>query len=228
MIAIIPARSGSKGLANKNIKNLLGKPLIAYTIEEALKSNYITEVIISTDCKEIEDIALQYGAKSYFLRPKNLATDSAKVIDTYTYTIDRLKKEYNFEINAFVVLQVTSPLKTSKNIDEAIELFKNKNADSVVSFTEESHPIQWNKYITLDNKIEEIFPEKIQNRQDFKPSYYPNGSIYIYKYSIILNKTYYTENSYAYIMPRKQSIDIDTIDDFEYVEFLIKKENNHE
>ena len=98
MIAIVPARGGSKGLPGKNIKDLLGKPMIVYTIEEALKSKYITEVIISTDCKEIEAVAIKYGAKSPFLRPEYLASDSAKAIDNYIYTIDRLNKEFAYDI----------------------------------------------------------------------------------------------------------------------------------
>ena len=153
MIAIVPARGGSKGLPGKNIKNLLGMPMIAYTIEEALKSKYITEVIISTDCNEIEKVAIKYGAKSPFLRPEYLATDSAKAIDNYIYTIDRLNKEFAYDIKDFVLLQPTSPLRTVEDIDKSIELFKDKNADSVVSYTEEHHPIEWHKYITEDGFV---------------------------------------------------------------------------
>lgn len=111
MIAIVPARCGSKGLPGKNIKKLYGKPMIAYTIEEALKSKYISNVIISTDCKEIEDVALRYGAKSFFLRPQELATDQAKAIDNYNYTVKKLNSDFGLEIKEFVVLQPTSPLR---------------------------------------------------------------------------------------------------------------------
>lgn len=225
MIAIVPARGGSKGLPGKNIKNLLGKPMIAYTIEEALKSKYITEVIISTDCKEIESVAVKYRAKSPFLRPEYLATDSAKAIDNYIYTIDRLNKEFAYNIKDFVVLQPTSPLRTVEDIDGAIELFKDKNADSVVSYTEEQHPIEWHKYITEDGKFENIFEEKLLNRQDMKPSFFPNGAVFVFSYDLIKQNKYYSENSYAYIMPRNRSVDVDTLEDFKYIEFLMRGNN---
>jgi len=225
MIAIVPARGGSKGLPGKNIKNLLGKPMIAYTIEEALKSNYITEVIISTDSQEIEEVAIKYGAKSPFLRPDNLAGDSAKAIDNYIYTIDRLNKEFGYDIKDFVVLQPTSPLRTVEDIDGAIELFKDENADSVVSYTEEHHPIEWHKYITEDGKFENIFEEKLLNRQEIKKSYFPNGAVFVFDYELIKQGKYYSDKSYAYIMPRFRSVDVDTIDDFKYIEFLMKVED---
>ena len=222
MIAIIPARCGSKGLPGKNIKDLLGMPMIAYTIEEALKSKYISDVIISTDCKEIEKVAVKYGAKSLFLRPKFLASDNAKAIDNYIYTIDRLNREYDYKIEEFIVLQPTSPLRITDDIDNAIKLFKDKQADSVVSYTEEHHPIEWHKYITDDGKFENIFEEKLLNRQDIRPSYFPNGAIFVFNYDLIKKHQYYSDNSFAYIMQRFRSIDVDTIEDFKYVEFLMQ------
>ncbi|MDP3265885.1 MAG: acylneuraminate cytidylyltransferase family protein [Sulfuricurvum sp.] len=223
MVAIIPARGGSKGLPGKNIKDLLGKPMIAYTIEEALKSKYITDIIISTDCKEIEEVAIKYGAKSLFLRPEYLASDTAKVIDNYIYTIDRLNSEFGYKITNFVVLQPTSPLRTIEDIDGAVKLFKEKNADSVVSYTEEYHPIEWHRYIADDGKFENIFEEKLLNRQDIKKSYFPNGAVFVFNYDLIKQNKYYSKNSYAYIMPRSRSIDVDTIDDFELVAYYMSK-----
>jgi len=227
MIAIVPARGGSKGLPGKNIKYLLGKPMIAYTIEEALKSKDITEVIISTDCKEIEEVAIKYGAKSLFLRPEYLATDSAKAIDNYIYTIDRLNKEFGYDIKDFILLQPTSPLRTVQDIDKSIELFKDKNADSVVSYTEEHHPIEWHKYITEDGKFENIFEEKLLNRQEIKKSYFPNGAVFVFDYELIKQGKYYSDNSYAYIMPRFRSVDVDTMEDFKYIEFLLQERSNY-
>lgn len=223
MIAIVPARGGSKGLPGKNIKPLCGKPMIAYTIEEAKKSKYISEVIISTDSEEIEEIAIKYGAKSLFSRPKYLASDTAKAIDNYIYTVDRLNGEFGYAIKDFVVLQPTSPLRLAKDIDGAIELFKSKNADSVISYTEEQHPIEWHKYITDDGKFESIFEEKLLNRQEIKKSYYPNGAVYVFAYSLIKQKKYYSNDSYPYIMPQDRSVDIDTLEDFKYIEFLLRE-----
>ena len=222
MIAIIPARKGSKGLPGKNIKDLIGKPMIAYSIEEALKSKYITEVVISTDCKEIEEVAVKYGAKSPFLRPEHLATDNAKAVDNYIYVVDRMNKEFGYDVKDFVVLQPTSPLRKLEDIDGSIELFKGKNADSVISYTEEHHPIEWHKYITDEGKFENIFEERLINRQEIKKSYFPNGAVFVFDYEFIKQRKYFSDNSYAYIMPRFRSVDVDTIEDFKYIEFLMK------
>jgi len=226
MLAIIPARGGSKGLPGKNIKTLLGKPMIAYTIEEALKSKYIDEVIVSTDSLEIEAVAKNFGAKSHFLRPAELALDDSKAINTYIYTVDRLNNNFDYSIDNFVILQPTSPLRIVKDIDGAIKLFKEKDADSVVSYTEEHHPIDWHKYITSNGKFENIFDEKLLNRQDIKPSYFPNGAIFVFSLELIKRNLYYSENSYAYIMPRLRSVDIDVLEDFQYAEFLIGQKND--
>tara|TARA_B100000809_G_scaffold238426_1_gene259186 strand:- start:677 stop:1354 length:678 start_codon:yes stop_codon:yes gene_type:complete len=223
MIAIIPARSGSKGLPNKNILELNGKPLIAYTIEAAINAKYISEVIISTDDPQIAKMAEKYGAKTYFLRPKELATDDALAVDNYIYTINKLNEEFDFNIIDFIVLQPTSPLRISQDIDDAIELFKKVNADSIISYTEENHPISWHKYITDDNLLVDVIKDDIKNRQDYKKSFYPNGAIYIFKIELINQRKYFSNNTQAFIMPKNRSIDIDYKEDFEYVEFLLNK-----
>ena len=224
MIAIIPARGGSKGLPGKNIKDLKGKPLIAYTIEAALQSKYITDVIISTDDEDIYTTALKYGAKGTFLRPKALAEDKSLAIDNYIYTVDRLEKEFDYEIEAFVVLQPTSPLRSTSDIDGAIELFFEKEADSVISYCEEHHPIAWHKYVDREGKLENVFGNNVlRNRQDIRTSYYPNGAVYVFKSELIRNGQYYSNETYPYIMPRERSIDIDTQEDFEYAFFLMGK-----
>ncbi|MDH5691809.1 MAG: acylneuraminate cytidylyltransferase family protein [Gammaproteobacteria bacterium] len=223
MIALIPARGGSKGLPGKNTKCLAGKPLIAYTIEAATASKYVTEVIVSTDSCEIEQVAIKYGAKSPFLRPKELAEDHSLAIDNYKYTVQRLSKEFGYLTDSFVVLQPTSPLRTSKDIDSAIEIFREKNADSVVSFVEESHPIHWNTYIDEDGRLESLNGFVANNRQHYKPSFYPNGAIYVFSQKLIFSNRYFSENSYAYVMPRERSVDIDSIEDFQYAEFVLRK-----
>ncbi len=223
MIAIVPARGGSKGLPKKNTKEMMGKPLIAYTIEAALNSKHVSEVIISTDDHDIYDIAEKYGAKKTFLRPKELAKDDSLAIDNYIYTIEKLNKEFGYSINEFIVLQPTSPLRSSDDIDKAINLFKEKEADSIVSCTEEHHPITWHKYLKEDGSFEGIFADNIQNRQSNRPSFYPNGAIFVFKLDLIKCKKYYSDKSFAYIMERENSVDIDTIQDFDYAEFIMGK-----
>ena len=203
----------------------MGKPLIAYTIEAAKRAKNISDVIISTDDQEIADIAVSYGAKCPFLRPEELASDSALAIDNYIYTVEKLNKEFGYTINEFAVLQPTSPLRNEDDIDGAISLFNEKDADSVISYVPEEHPITWHKYIDENNKFENIFDDTLANRQDNRKSYYPNGALYIFDYSLIRSKRYFSENSYAYIMPKNRSVDIDYIEDFEYAEYLLGKQN---
>lgn len=224
MLAIIPARGGSKGLERKNTKPLLGKPLIAYSIEAALKSKKISEVIVSTEDQEIAQIARDFGASVPFMRPDKYATDESLSIDTYVYTIDKIKSEFGIDHQEFVVLQPTSPLRRPEDIDSAIDLFHTKNADSVISFTEEHHSIFWHKYLSDNGKLSPIFEnEKLTNRQELKKTYYPNGSIYVFKSKIIREGKNYTNNTFAYLMGRNQSVDIDTIEDFEFAEYLLSK-----
>lgn len=221
MIAIIPARGGSKGLPGKNVKNLNGKPLIAYTIEAALKAECIDRVVVTTDNKKIAEISVKYGAEVPFLRPKHLARDDSKAVDTYLYMIDELQELENITINELMVLLPTCPLRTSVDICNAYNLFKEKEADSVISYTQEKHPIFWHKYIDGEGKFEDIFEDSIANRQQLRTTFYPNGAIYIFKTKLLKKKEYYSKKSYAYIMPGRRSVDIDTSDDFEYVEFLM-------
>jgi N-acylneuraminate cytidylyltransferase/CMP-N,N'-diacetyllegionaminic acid synthase len=134
MIAIIPARGGSKGIPGKNIKLLGGKPLIVYTIEAALESRWISEVIVSTDSEEIARVAREYGAIVPFLRPAELARDDSQAIDSYIYTVEKLEKEYGYTIESFIVLLLTTPFRNGNDIDEAIEMFREKNSDSVISY----------------------------------------------------------------------------------------------
>lgn len=226
MLALIPARCGSKGIPKKNIKLLNGKPLIAHTIESAEKSRLVSKIICSTDCEEIADVAKEYGAEIPFLRPKKLAKDTSKAIDNYIYSIPKYEEYYNTKFEEFVVLQPTSPLRISEDIDNAISLFREKSADSIISFYEYDHPPTWAKKIDKNLKIKNYLPNPYEgcNRQEIPKAYMPNGAIFVFKYSILKkNKKYYTDKSHAYIMPQERSVDIDTMLDFEFAEFLIQK-----
>lgn len=223
MLALIPARGGSKGLPGKNIKKLNGKPLIAYTIEAAIKANSIDMVIVSTDCEEIAKVALAYGAEVPFLRPANLSDDSSLAIDNYKYTLDRYSNDTGLSINEFCVLQPTSPLRTVVDIDSAIAMYFENSADSVISYCEEHHPVSWHKYVEGDGSLTNVFGDDVlKNRQDAKPTYYPNGAIYVFSSELIDSGRYFSERTFAYIMPRKRSVDIDVLDDFKLAEFLLE------
>ncbi len=224
MLAIIPARGGSKGLIGKNIKSLLGKPLIAYTIEAALESKSVSRVVVSTDDLKIAEVAERYGAEVPFLRPDHLASDNSAAIDTYLYTIKRLERESHYSIHELMVLLPTCPLRDSSDIDSAIFLYRDRLADSVISYTEEHHPIYWHKKLKEDLRFENVWQEEfLLNRQNLERTYYPNGAIYIFKSELLHSGRYYSDNSFAHIMPRNRSVDIDTLEDFELAEFYLRK-----
>lgn len=225
MLALIPARSGSKGLPGKNIKMLLGKPLLVYAIEAAQQAKSIDRIVVSTDDEQIAEVARQYDAEVPFLRPAELATDNASAIDVYLYTIDQLSKLERRSIEEFVVLQPTSPLRQAADIDRAIEIFYARQADMVVSFYQTSHPPVWAKRIEND-KISDYFTfdPGISNRQKLPSAFMPNGAVYVINVTVLREKrTYYTDRTIPYVMPEERSVDIDTEADFKYAEFLIRQ-----
>ncbi len=229
MIAFIPARGGSKGLPGKNIRILDGKPLITYTIEAALNARSVHRVIVTTDSIEIAEIAKDAGAEVPFLRPEYLSSDTASAVDVYIHAAEYMKDVFSEEIERFFVLLPTAPLRTSKHIDEAFEDYSNYNARTLISVTEAETPPSW--YLRINDK--QMLSNAgfdsgdcIQNRQNNAKFYIPNGAIYILDYNLLKNKrTYYCSNTVAYIMNRTDSIDIDTIEDFMYAEFLLKCKN---
>lgn len=227
IIAIIPARSGSKGLPDKNIRILNGKPLIAYSIIQAQEAGIVDEIFLSTDSQEYANIAIQYGANVPFLRSDELASDSAS---TWDCVKDALKHYYTLgkEYDIFVVLQPTSPLRTARDIINAIKQLVLTNADSVVSVCEADHSPLW--YNTLpENKSLKGFvrPEIMaKTRQELPTFFRINGAIYAVSTSYFLRtQNIYDKNSFAYIMPRERSIDIDTLFDFYFAEYLLTLKN---
>jgi len=223
MLAIIPAREGSKRVVGKNIRPLGGIPLLAHTIKAAIKSKKIDRVIVSTDSQSIAEIAMEYGAEVPFLRPKSIAQDETVMLDVLNYMLERLKIENGEIIDSFVALQPTSPFRNSFDIDSAIELFCNNNTDSVISFTKEAHPPEWNRIINDDSTFSNFISEEIYNRQVYKWVYRFNGAVYVYKSELIKNSLMYNDTSLAYVIPEERSLDIDTENDFMYAEFLINK-----
>lgn len=227
MVAIIPARGGSKGLPGKNIKSLCGKPLIVYTIEAAIKAKEIDKVIVTTDSQEIAAVARDYGAEVPFMRPEYLADDNASAVDVYIHAVEYMMKDYSCDMQKFIVLLPTAPLRDEKDIDDAVRKFREKNATTLISVTEADVPASWYYRMSGDGAIKNAGFDRentMRNRQMNDQYYIPNGAIYILDYQLLKNqRTYYTEDTLGYIMPRKKSIDIDSIDDFEYVEYLMNQ-----
>lgn len=227
ILAIIPARGGSKGIPRKNIKTLAGKPLIAWSIEAGKKSKYIDRIIVSTEDKEIRDISLIYGAEVPFLRPKELAQDNTSSVDTIVDVIMKLKDIEKLEYDFILLLQPTSPLRNEKHIDESIDLLISNldKYNALISVTELEHPVYWNRNIDDSQRLRnfmEYDKNKNYRRQDFMKTYRLNGAIYLIKTDAFLNyKNFETKDTLAYIMNRKSSIDIDCIDDLELAEYYM-------
>ncbi len=221
-LAIIPARKGSKRLPGKNILDLHGKPLIAWSIEAGLKSRYIDEVVVTSDSDEILEISERFGAKT-LKRPYALAHDKATTLDALLHAVQYIKKHFDY----IVLLQPTSPLRGDKHIDEAVELLMNKKADAVVSVTEMDHSPLWSNTLPENGNMENFLRrELLQKRsQDLQKYYRINGAIYIINTNILLQeKTLFPEkNIYSYIMDRSVSIDIDEKIDLEIASFFISK-----
>lgn len=223
-IAIIPARSGSKGLKNKNIKLLNNKPLIAYTIETAIKSDLYDEVCVSTDSKEYANIAKQYGANVPFLRDNELSTDNASSWDVVKDTVLKYK-EFGEEFDTVTLLQPTSPLRREIDIQKGFDIFKKNKALSVVAVCEVDHSPLWSNTLPSDGSLENFLDKDLLNktRQEL-PSYYRiNGAIYIVdKNHLMSSNNIYNTKSYSLIMPKRNSIDIDDLIDFQIAEVLMK------
>lgn len=221
-LAIIPARGGSKRLPRKNVLDLCGKPLIAYTIEAGLKSDYIDKVTVSSDDEEILEISKKFGAETV-KRPDELASDIATTFDAIKHTIDNNIDKYDY----IVLLQPTSPLRNSKHINEAIELLEEKKADSIISVCEMDHSPLWSNTLDDTLSMNDFLRDDILNKrsQDLEKYYRLNGAIYICKTELLLKEKsfFIKENIFAYIMDRKSSIDIDEEIDFKMVEILISK-----
>jgi len=222
IIAIIPARGGSRGIPKKNIKEIAGKPLIAWTIIPALKSKYLDRVIVSTDDKEIANISRERGVE-VIERPRELAGDKSEIIELIPPLLEVLKRE-NYIPDVIVILQPTSPLRLACHIDESIEIFFKGKHDSLISVC----PSHVFIYRTEENKA---FPvncdfKKRQRRQDIKPAYRENGAIYILeRENLMKEKTIPNGEVGLYIMPEENSFEIDEEFDLWICEKIIEKNN---
>lgn len=229
IIALIPARGGSKGLPGKNIIPLLEKPLIAWTIDAAKESRFIDRVIVSTDDNKIAGIAKRYGAEVPFRRPKALATDKAKGIDVVMHAVGWLE-DNGEEADILVLLQPTSPLRTASDIDEAIRMLFDKKAYAVVSVSESEHHPYWAGTLPPSGCMKDFRRKKRyanRNRQDLPVFYRQNGAIYIACTNRLMkDKDFLGSATYAYIMPKERSIDIDDKFDLAIAEYIMKEKGD--
>lgn len=226
ILAIIPARGGSKGLPKKNIKPLCGKPLIAWTIEHAKECTYIDEIFVTTDSEKIANIAKEYGMDVPFLRPSELANDSSSSMDVVEHVISHFENR-NIFFDYIVLLEPTSPLRKKKDLDTAIQVaIENETADGIISLGEVhmEHPMIVKK-INEKGKITPYIDnvKKISQRQQADKAYFPYGVIYMIKTNIFKKeRAFYTDNVLPYYIERWQNYEVDDIYDFIAIEAIFK------
>lgn len=215
-LALITARGGSKGVHRKNIRPFAGKPLITWTIDAAISAKTHMKVLVTTDDSEIADISRIAGADVPFLRPPELANDTSTSEATALHALDWLITNENYNPDIVVLLQPTSPFRIADDIDDAIKLQIETNADAVVSITENTHPIQWLRKIDESGLLAEVVPsDAISRRQDAEKLYLLNGAVYVIKTEVLRrHRTFYPKNTKGYIMPADRSFDIDSELDF--------------
>ena len=228
IIALIPARGGSKGLPGKNTRSLLGKPLIAWTIEQAKACKFIDRIVVTTDDPDISKISKQYNAEVPFLRPAELATDQASTIDMILHALSFFEKEGNF-YDSLVLLEPTSPLRDVRDVENGLlELYSNKKAESIVGVSKvvSAHPsflMEIKNGFICPHSDSEFSPLR---RQEITDLYFPEGSFYAsYCRSLKERKSFYHKQTLAYTLPKYKSYEIDELDDFIIVEALIKAKN---
>jgi CMP-N-acetylneuraminic acid synthetase len=226
ILVIIPARGDSKGFPSKNLYSLAGKPLIAFTIENALKVSGIEKVICSTDDKKIAHTASSFGCEVPFTRPAELAKDRAKLTDVVLHALDWFE-ERGEDYDVVITLQCTSPLRTSKHIEKALDQFKERKLNSLISVCEFEHPIYWAYDLLESNKLNPVFDVEKANsqRQSLPKAYRPNGAIFINDTRVFRKcNGFYNADTAAFVMDIKDSIDIDDKNDITLAEFLISKQ----
>ncbi len=220
ILAIIPARGGSKGVPRKNIKPAGGKPLIAWIIEAAKKSKYIDRLILSSDDNEIIGVAQKYECEVPFIRPSELAQDSSSASDVVLHMLNEIPG-YDY----IMLLQPTSPLTEAKDIDGCIESCISANAKSTVTVTESDKSPYWMFNMTKENKLLPVLGEKYLNcpRQELPRVYLPTGAIYLAETKWFLgNRSFYSELTVGYLIPHERCLDIDTELDFKLFEVVMK------
>jgi pseudaminic acid cytidylyltransferase len=221
-LCVIPARGGSKRIPKKNIKSFLGKPIIAYSIEAAIQSKLFTEIMVSTDCQETAEIALEYGAKVPFLRSKENSNDFATTYDVIKEIIDEYKKDgVNFE--NICCIYACAPFVTANNLKHAYQELSNKQVDTIFPIIEYSFPIQ--RAVKIYNEKIELFNiDHLNTRsQDLEKSYHDAGQFYWMKSENILNKgRIITDNCSGIIITELEGQDIDNEIDWELAELKFK------
>ena len=225
VLGIIPARGGSKGIPRKNLVPLAGKPLLYYTIRTAQTSSRLTRTILSTEDQEINDVGRSLGIDVPFVRPAALATDEARSVEVAKHTLQFAENEERTRYDFVCLLQPTCPLRAPYDIDRAIEMLDQSDADGVVSLArvEEPHPVKM--MLVSDGFVHPLFPDQWREsvrRQELPPTFYLNGAIYCVRREVLLDyESLWGKKTLAYVMPAERSVNIDTLLDVRLAECLL-------
>ena len=228
VLAIIPARGGSKGLPGKNIKELCGKPLIGWSIEQAMSCRDIDRIVVSTNDEDIAKVAKKYGAEVPFMRPAELASDTASTIDVIFHAINWLKEHEDYRPEYILLLQPTSPLRSGEDINGAIQMLKDKDVRAVVSVCETDHHPWWSNTLPENGNMKDFIRPDIFNkrRQDLPVFYRLNGAIYLAETDYLHEcNGFLGPYTFAYNMQKEHSIDIDSDIDFKLAGLLLQEKN---
>ena len=230
ILGLIPACGGSKSIPRKNIKLLAGKPLIAWTIEAALKSQKLTRVIVSTDDAEIAEVARKWGAETPFLRPAEFSGDDSSSISVVLHAIHWFEEQERFLPDYVLLLQPTSPFRKAQDICAAMELMEARQSVAVVSVIEAAKHPYLCKRILSDSTLADFVASDLAylRRQDLPPAYALNGAIYLNRReSLLRDRSFWPSGTLAYVMPTDRSLEIDTPWDWRLAELILRDQHEH-
>lgn len=221
ILGLIPARGGSKGIPRKNIKLIAGKPLIAWTIEAALRSGMLSAVVVTTDDEEIAEVARRHGAQVPFMRPAELAQDGTPGVDPVLHALDMLPSH-----DTVLLLQPTSPLRTTADINDCIEQARRLKAPCMVSVSEAQQHPYWMYRLDAEQRLRTLLDvPHVTRRQDLPPVYAANGALYYADAAWLrARRTFITTDTAAYVMPAQRAVDLDTLLDWKLAELLLKEQ----
>jgi CMP-N,N'-diacetyllegionaminic acid synthase len=225
IVGIITARGGSKGIPGKNLIPIRGRPLISYTIEAALDSKVLDRVIVTTDDEKIAEVSRQFGAETPFVRPEHLSGDWAPSYPVVVHALQWMAENEGYFPDYMMLMQPTSPLRIAEDIRNAVALAQEKDADGVISVYEPKQHPHWMFELEEDGRFVDFDPHsrELSRRQSLSPQYMLNGSIYLIKRSVIMKQdNFYTAQTYALVMPRERSFDIDSLHDVRVVEMTME------